>query len=130
MSGSQYERDFKRILESRGWTVFRSAGSLAVDLVALRSIVLAMPPHPHVTVAMLVEVKSFKGDVFTVRKTKRMLRQWEDLMRLAEKFDVFYALRKKGQKTFRLVKPSKLDKPYHWSKNKDSGTPGFNISPT
>jgi Holliday junction resolvase len=110
MSASQYERDYKHQLEAEGWTVFRSAGSLAVDLIALKRL-----PSGKIIV-MLIEVKSFKPDVFTVRKTKRMLAQWRDMLKLAKKFTVFYSLRKKGQKTFRLVKPSALRKPYHWSK--------------
>jgi len=111
MSASQYERDYKHQLEAEGWTVFRSAGSLAVDLVALKRL-----PSGKIIV-MLIEVKSFKPDVFTVRKTKRMLRQWRDMLKLAKKFTVFYSLRMKGQKTFRLVEPKNLLKPYHWSKN-------------
>ena len=111
MSASQYERDYKHQLEAEGWTVFRSAGSLAVDLIALKRL-----PSGKIVV-MLIEVKSFKGDVFTVKKTKRMLGQWHDMMKLAKKFKVFYSLRMKGQKTFRLVDPKDLLKPYHWSKN-------------
>jgi len=123
MSSSSYEREFKKILIQRGWTVFRSAGSLAIDLVALKS---AKPKTlPHLTLAMLVEVKSFKGDAFSIRKTKRMLAQWHDMMRLAKKFEVRYALRMKGQKSFRLVEPKDLFKPYHWSKN---DTPGLTLS--
>lgn len=115
MSGSNYEREFKKILIQHGWTVFRSAGSLAVDLVALKSLQLRSGP-PNLVFAMLVEVKSFKPDVFTVRKTKRMLAQWHDMMKLSKKFEVRYALRKKRQKSFRLVEPQVLKKPYHWSK--------------
>jgi len=111
MSASQYERDYKYQLEAEGWTVFRSAGSLAVDLIALKRL-----PSGKIIV-MLIEVKSFKGDVFTVKKTKRMLAQWHDMLKLAKKFKVFYSLRMKGQKTFRLVDPEALVKPYHWSKN-------------
>ena len=111
MSASQYERDYKHLLEDQGWTVFRSAGSLAIDLVALMRL-----PSGKI-IEMLIEVKSFKGDVFTVRKTKRMLQQWHDMMTLAKKFKVFYSLRMKGQKSFRLVEPKDLLKPYHWSKN-------------
>jgi len=110
MSASQYERDYKHQLEREGWTVFRSAGSLAVDLIALKRLASGK------IIVVLIEVKSFKGDVFTVRKTKRMLAQWHDMMKLAKKFEVYYSLRKKGQKTFRLVKPKDLFKPYHWSK--------------
>lgn len=117
MSGSSYERDYKKILEAKGWTVFRSAGSLAIDLVALKSVKLK--GSPHLTFVILVEVKAFKGDVFTVKKTKRMVAQWHDMMKLAKKFDVRYALRMKGQKTFRLVEPKDLFKPYHWSKKPD-----------
>jgi len=122
MSASQYERDLKHELEAAGWTVFRSAGSLAVDLIALK--------EGNPTLILLVEVKSFKGDVFTVRKTKRMLQQWYDMLKLNRKFVVYYALRKKGQKTFRWKMPSALKKPYHWSKDKDYGTPGLKIPAT
>jgi Holliday junction resolvase len=109
MSASQYERDFKHQLEAEGWTVFRSAGSLAIDLVALRT-------RDGRTEEMLVEVKSFKGDTFSIKKTKRMKAQWADMMKLSRKFTVRYALRMKGQKTFKLVKPEELRKPYHWAK--------------
>jgi Holliday junction resolvase len=125
MSGSSYEREFKKILISRGWTVFRSAGSLAIDLIALKSVELATPPN--LVLCMLVEVKSFKGDTFTVKKTKRMKLQWADMMKLAKKFEVRYGLRMKGQKSFRLVDPQVLKKPYHWSR---FDTPGLKLPPT
>ena len=105
MSASQYERDYKHQLEARGWTVFRSAGSLAIDLIALKGKLI-----------MLIEVKSFSGDVFSVRKRAKTLLQWYEMLKLNKKFPVYYALRKKGQKTFRLVNPGILKKPYHWSK--------------
>ena len=123
MSSSSYEREFKKILIMRGWTVFRSAGSLAVDLVALKSV--GRKTLPYLVIVMLVEVKSFKGDTFTIKKTKRMLAQWRDMLKLAKKFDVRYALRMKGQKSYRLVEPKDLFKPYHWSKN---DTPGLTLS--
>jgi len=109
-SGSIYERELKGLLESDGWTVIRSAGSLAVDLVALE------PENGHV---MLLEVKSFKGDVFRVSRSGRSREQHKEMCELSSKFNghcsVFYALRKKHQSEFRLIHPHKLSKPYHWT---------------
>ncbi len=115
MSASDYEREYKRELEAEGWTVFRSAGSLAVDLIAL------MPANPvtHSPMKyMLVEVKAFSGNVFRVSKTKDMFEQWKMMCELTKKFpDTFYALRKKGQKQFRRMPPLVLEEPYHWDRD-------------
>lgn len=113
MSASQYEREYKHQLEYERWTVFRSAGSLAIDLVAIKR--AGQTVADRKTLVRLIEVKSFKGDVFTVRKTKRMVAQWHEMMKFDKKFETYYSLRKKGQKTYRLLKPHALSKPYHWS---------------
>ena len=109
-SGSIYERELKGLLESDGWTVIRSAGSLAVDLVALE------PENGHV---MLLEVKSFKPKTFYISKSEKMKKQWKEMCKLEKMFNghcsVFYALRKKGQKEIRFIHPHVLSKPYHWT---------------
>jgi len=114
MSASDYEREYKRELQAEGWTVFRSAGSLAVDLIAL------MPANPvthSLMKYMLVEVKAFSGNVFRVSKTKDMFEQWEMMCELATRFpDTYYSLRKKGQKEFRRMPPLILKEPYHWDR--------------
>ncbi|HEX9908625.1 MAG TPA: hypothetical protein VGB78_09225 [Thermoplasmata archaeon] len=116
MSGSNYERELKYLLECDGWYVIRSAGSLAVDLVAIE------PENGHV---LLLEVKSFKGDAFYISKSHRSREQHKQMLELSSKFNghcsVFYALRKKGQGDFRLVHPHRLSKPYHWNQGETNG---------
>lgn len=67
--GATFERQFKKLLEERGFFVIRSAGSRAVDLAAL---------HPTKG-CYLIEEKSITGDVFRVTKTKDTKDQWEEL---------------------------------------------------
>ena len=110
MTGANYERELKTLLESDGWYVVRSAGSLAVDLVALD------PENGH---TLLLEVKSFTGNAYYTSRRKQTKEQHVEMCKLQKKFNghvsVFYVLRKKGQKEFRFVHPSKLVKPYHWN---------------
>lgn len=112
--GSIYERELKTLLESDGWYVVRSAGSLAVDLVAID------PENGH---TLLLEVKSFKGNAYYTSKRKQTKEQHKEMCRLQSKFNgnvsVFYALRKKGQGDFHFIHPSKLSKPYHWKEEEE-----------
>ena len=117
--GATFERQFKKLLEERGFFVIRSAGSRAVDLAAL---------HPTKG-CYLIEEKSITGDVFRVTKTKDTKDQWEELCRLQKRFVkdnpfeegqsgiyVLYALHKARQ-GWRLLLPTDLQKPYHWRKD-------------
>ncbi len=114
MSASSYEREFRRELEAEGWTVFRSAGSLGVDLIALKPATAMFGSYPQI---LLAEVKAFSGNVFRVSKNEKTVEQWKMMCELAKKFpDTIYALRKKGQKTFRRMTPLILEKPYHWDR--------------
>jgi Holliday junction resolvase len=109
-NGSIYERELKGLLEARGQVVIRSAGSLAVDLVAI---------NPKNGDAMLIEVKSYQGNAFYISKSKEMREQWAEMCRLESMCNghtgVFYALRMKGQTDYKLVRPSRLESPYHWN---------------
>lgn len=115
MSFADYEREFKEMKEAQGCYVVRSAGSLAVDLVIY---------DPKTNTWSLVEVKSIKPSVFTVRKKKENVDQWKEMLRLVKaypKVKTYYAIRKKGIRTdgdkwaaWRLVKPKDLVKPFHW----------------
>ena len=110
VSGSGYERELKTLLESNGWYVVRSAGSLAVDLVALD------PENGH---TLLIEVKSFKGNAYYTSRRKQTKEQQVEMCRLEKMFNgncsVLYALRKKGQTDYHFVHPHVLSKPYHWN---------------
>ena len=110
-SGSSYERELKGLMESDGYYVIRSAGSLAIDLVATDT---------ENGRTIFIEVKSFKGDTFRISKTKETREQFKEMCRLQQMFNgncsVFYALRKKGQTDYHFVHPHKLSKPYHWNK--------------
>ncbi len=110
--GSSYERELKTLLESDGWYVVRSAGSLAVDLVAID------PENGH---TLLIEVKSFKGNAYYTSRRKQTKEQQMEMCRLEKKFNghvsVFYALRKKGQSDYHFIHPHVLSKPYHWNEN-------------
>jgi Holliday junction resolvase len=114
--GSGYERELKALLESDGWYVVRSAGSLAVDLVALD------PENGH---TLLIEVKSFTGKTYYTSKNRKTKEQQREMVRLQRMFNgncsVFYALRKKGQSDFHFVHPHKLSKPYHWNQEAEDG---------
>ena len=116
MTGANYERELKTLLESNGWYVVRSAGSLAVDLVAID------PENGH---TLLIEVKSFKPNTFYTSKCKQTKDQWKEMCNLQSKFNghvsVFYALRKKGQTDYHFVHPNKLSKPYHWNRGEVDG---------
>ena len=56
-----FERRLKKASESEGSTIFRSAGSRAVDLIAIHS----------ERGCFRIEEKSSTGDVFRITKTKR-----------------------------------------------------------
>jgi Holliday junction resolvase len=115
-SGSSYERELKGLMESDGYYVIRSAGSLAIDLVATDT---------ENGRTIFIEVKSFKGDTFRISKTKETREQFKEMCRLQQMFNgncsVFYALRKKGQTDYHFVHPSKLSKPYHWNRGEADG---------
>jgi len=85
MTGINYERELKEILHSKGWLVFRSAGSFVCDLIALR-------PNEH----KLIEVKSTKRDKYYTSDSKE---QFDVLNNLAkEGFNVWYYMRWKNKK--------------------------------
>jgi len=121
--GSLYERQLKHILETRGFVVIRSAGSLAIDLVAIREV-------GDVQRTYLIEVKSFKTKRFYPSKTKETKEQWAEMKRLEDKFwkdgqgtvHVYYALHKKYD-GWSIALPSNLAKPElhsdhkHWLKS-------------
>jgi Holliday junction resolvase len=121
--GSLYERQFKHFLEDAGCDVIRSAGSLAVDLVAIREI-------GGVQRTFLFEVKSFKTPRFYPSHDEKTKLQWAEMKRLEKKYwkngqgavHVYYALHKKN-KGWAIALPSNLDKPElhsdltHWLKN-------------
>lgn len=104
------ERKLKAKLESKGYHVVRGAGSQGVDIVAI---------NKKTGDALLLEEKEFWGNSFSVRKTAKTLIQWKDMLKLQEEMNghsgVFYALRKKGQNDYILVRPDALSKPYHWN---------------
>ena len=109
--GSLYERQFKHHLEDAGFDVIRSAGSLAVDLVAVREIA-------GVQRAFLFEVKSFKTKRFYPSHDEKTKLQWAEMKRLEGKFwkrgkgtiHVYYALHKKND-GWMMALPSNLNKP-------------------
>ena len=105
------ERKLKAKLEALGNHVVRGAGSQGVDLVAI---------NKKTGDALLLEEKEFWGNTFSVRKTKKTLLQWKDMLKLQQEMNghsgVYYALRKKGQNDYILVRPDILKKPYHWMK--------------
>jgi len=121
--GSLYERQLKHILETNGFVVIRSAGSLAIDLVAIREV-------SGVQRTFLIEVKSFKTKRFYPSKTKETKEQWAEMKRLEDKFwkdgqgtvHVYYALHKKND-GWSIALPSNLAKPElhsdhkHWLKS-------------
>ena len=121
--GSLYERQLKHILETNGFVVIRSAGSLAIDLVAIREV-------NGTQRTFLIEVKSFKTKRFYPSKTKETKEQWAEMKRLEDKFwkdgqgtvHVYYALHKKND-GWSIALPSNLAKPElhsdhkHWLKS-------------
>ena len=111
MTGSDFEREIKTGLQSTGWFVIRSAGSKAVDLVAID------PENGH---TLLLECKTFKEDTFRISKTKELREQHAEMCRLQSMFNghasVFYVLKKKRQNEIRFIHPSRLSKPYHWDR--------------
>lgn len=126
--GSLYERQFKHILEDAGFDpVIRSAGSLAVDLVAIRRI-------DGIQRTFIVEVKSFKTKRFYPTHDQKTKDQWAEMKRLEERFWkngmstvlVYYALHKKNN-GWAIALPSNLDLPElhsdltHWLKNIKAG---------
>ena len=125
--GSPYERKFKHILEDNSFYVVRSAGSLAVDLAAIREI-------GGIQRTFLFEVKSFKKKRFYPSMNKKTKAQWTEMKRLENKFwkdgqatvHVYYALHKKNN-GWAIALPSTLDMPLlhsdltHWLKNIKAG---------
>lgn len=121
-----FERKLKKALESEEFIVFRSAGSRAVDLIAI---------HPG-RGCFLIEEKSFTGDVFRVTKTKEDKEQWLQMCELSDKlmkdnpfkegsppgYFVFYAIHK-SRGGYRLILAEDLDKPYHWSEDPAPAVP-------
>lgn len=110
-NGSLYERKFKHILEDNRFDVIRSAGSLAVDLAAIREV-------GGIQRTFLFEVKSFKTKRFYPTKTKETKEQWAEMKRLEEKYwksgqrtvFVYYALHKKNA-GWAISLPSNLEQP-------------------
>lgn len=118
VNGSKYERDLMKLLRSAGYLVSRSAGSHSVDLTVTN----------HYGHTMVLEVKSFHGGIFSVRKKAETVEQWEDMLAISKDFKavtVRYALRPKGlvatADPWRFIGPERLEKPYHWD------TPQMNI---
>lgn len=120
-----FERKLKKALELNGFTVFRSAGSRAVDLIAI---------HKD-RGCFLIEEKSFTGEVFRVTKTKNDKEQWEQMIDLQLKlgaknpfeqaspgYFVIYALHK-SRGGYRLLMPSDLGVPYHWREDPAPAVP-------
>lgn len=111
MDGAKYERELMDILRGMGNFVVRSAGSQSTDLVVISLRTAAV---------MIVEVKSFTGNVYSVRRKKKEFEQWQAIMNLIKELPSFvtvrYALRQKGGKgaPWRLISPAVLGKPYHW----------------
>jgi Holliday junction resolvase len=125
--GSLYERQFKHLLEDAGCFVVRSAGSLAIDLVAVREV-------NGRQMTFLIEVKSFKTKRFYSTHDQKTKDQWVEMKRLEKRFWkngmgtvlVYYALHKKN-KGWAIASPSNLDKTElhsdltHWLKNIKAG---------
>ena len=125
--GSLYERQFKHHLEDAGFDVVRSAGSLAVDLVAIREV-------GGIQRTFIFEVKSFKKKRFYPSLNQKTKDQWAEMKHLEGRFwkngqgtvHVYYALHKKN-KGWAIAMPSTLDKPelhsdlIHWLKNIKAG---------
>ena len=126
--GSLYERKFKHILEDNGFDpVIRSAGSLAVDLVAIRRV-------DGIQRTFIVEVKSFKTKRFYPTHDKKTKDQWTEMKRLENKYwndgqgtvHIYYALHKKNG-GWKLALPTSLELPnLHsdlkvWLKNIQTG---------
>lgn len=126
-NGSQYERQFKNLLQKNGFGVIRSAGSFAIDLVAIREV-------GDIQRTFLIEVKSYKTKRFYPTKTKETKAQWAEMKRLEQRFwkdgqgtvHVYYVLHKKND-GWTIALPSNLDKPElhsdltHWLKNIKAG---------
>lgn len=88
MSGASYERELKHQMSKKGWLVIRGAGSLGIDLVAMK------PSGEY----QLIEVKSTKQKVFYTSRGKNK-QQFDFLNNLAkEGFNVYYYIRWKGNK--------------------------------
>lgn len=121
-----FERKLKKALESEEFIVFRSAGSRAVDLIALR-------PDRGV---FLVEEKSISGSVYRTTRSAKERQQWQamcDLERRLAKHNPFekgcppgyfvlYALHK-SRAGYRLLLPSDLGMPYHWKEDPGLAVP-------
>ena len=83
MTGSDYERELRTILRTKGWLLFRSAGSFVCDLIALK-------PERHA----LIEVKSTKAKQYYTSESKE---QFDLLNSFAnEGFNVYYCIRWKN----------------------------------
>jgi len=113
MSASNYEREYKELLEGQGAFVIRSAGSKAVDLVAY---------FPESDTLHYIEVKAVGEESFRVTRSEKLKEQWLEMKRLVKALpgaEVYYALRRKGIRgsgAWTTVEPKILRKPYHWGK--------------
>ena len=109
--GSPYERKFGRILKEHEFTVFRSAGSRAVDIIAIREV-------GGIQMTYLFEVKSFKKKRFYPSMNKKTNEQWVEMKRLEKRFwkdgqgtvHVRYVLHKKNG-GWAISLPSNLNLP-------------------
>ena len=109
--GSLCERQFKHLLEDANFVVIRSAGSLAIDLVAIREV-------NGRQMTFLIEVKSFKKKRFYPSMNKKTKEQWAEMKCLEKRFWkngmgtvlVYYALHKKND-GWAIALPSNLDRP-------------------
>jgi Holliday junction resolvase len=118
MSASDFEREYKRLLEADGIFVIRSAGSKAVDLVAY---------DPKTRTTHFIEVKAIGSNVFRVTKNKENFEQWKEMCRLVKALrgaEVYYAIRRKGGSgwdAWTTIEPKYLKRPYHWGKGVGKG---------
>ncbi len=90
-TGTKYETEFKKILQSQGFFVMNLGQNEAGDLIAFRDGKVAV-----------YEVKSVRGDEFRFSRKTRL--QWEKLREVSRYADVYYAVKflKRGWKVFRI----------------------------
>jgi len=111
VDGAGYERELMHILRANRNFVVRSAGSHQCDLIVVSL---------RTGAVMILEVKSFTGGVFSVRRKAADLEQWHEILNLIKELPSFitvrYALRQKSGKgdQWRFISPAVLEKPYHW----------------
>ena len=99
MGGVSYERELKRLLESKGWFVVRSAGSLGLgDLVALREDVV---DGGEVVSYLVVECKKTRKQAFYVSMNSKTKEQYDSLVGLSGRLNrVCYAVRFMGDRSW------------------------------